>query len=195
MIGFPLPYPVGRAAELHSDLGSTWLATTPLAARMVRENAPHSRPLRAVWLAIWRPTGPLVCFWGPAEAGAVKSNPSVSRWDGAALAQKRAQVRRRLDLLSGTPCGLRPGRYLTPAALKEILDLVSGGDFRLKDHRTAQTPLIQMVREDRRLDPRVALREHHAGGLAPLGGRAAVDLVIPPGMGAGSQTETRTQRV
>jgi predicted Zn-dependent protease len=112
---------------------------------------------------------------------AVKSNLSGTRWDEAALQREVTRMRERLGPLSRVPHRLRPGRYrsfLAPAALKEILELVSWGGFGLKDHRTAQPPLIKMIREGRRLDAIVTLRENHAGGLTPR--FTAAGFIKPP---------------
>jgi predicted Zn-dependent protease len=101
---------------------------------------------------------------------AVKANLSGQVWNVAALAAKLAGVRRDLEILARPPKVIPPGRYrawLAPAAVAELLELLSWGGFGLKDHRTAQTPLLRLVREERRFDPRVTLREEHRRGLVP----------------------------
>jgi predicted Zn-dependent protease len=80
------------------------------------------------------------------------------------------EARETLALLARKPKTLTPGRYrvfLAPAALHELMSLLAWGGFGLKSHRTAQTPLIRMVREGLELDRQVSLFEDHAGGLAP----------------------------
>ncbi len=101
---------------------------------------------------------------------AVKANLSGLAWDPNALTDKLARVRRDLDILARPARAIPPGRYrayLAPAAVAEIFDLLAWGGFGLKDHKTAQTPLLRLARGERRLDSRVTLREEHARGLAP----------------------------
>ena len=50
--------------------------------------------------------------------------------------------------------------------MAELFDLLAWGGFGLKDHKTAQTPLLRLARGERHLDPRITLREEHARGLA-----------------------------
>lgn len=102
---------------------------------------------------------------------AVKSNLSGMTWNPQALEDKLAAVRRDLDILRRPPRVIPPGRYracLAPAAVAELLDLLAWGGFGLKDHRTAQTPLLRLARGERRLDARITLREEHGRGLVPL---------------------------
>ena len=101
---------------------------------------------------------------------AVKQNYAGFAWDHDILAGKIARDRETLALLGQTPRTLAPGRYrvfLSPAALFELMEMVSWGGFGLKSHRTAQTPLLGMLREGRTLHPGVSISEHHAAGLTP----------------------------
>jgi len=106
---------------------------------------------------------------------AVKQNYAGFAWDSEILAQKIAQARESLELLGQKPRTLEPGKYrvfLTPSALYELMKMVSWGGFGLKSHRTAQTPLLSMVREDATLHKDVTISEHHADGLTPRFTRA-----------------------
>jgi predicted Zn-dependent protease len=106
---------------------------------------------------------------------AVKQNYAGFVWDGDQLARKIAAGRESLELLGKTPRTLQPGRYrvfLAPSALHELLDVVGWGGFGLRSHRTAQTPLLGMLREGRTLHRDVTVSEHHAAGLAPRFTRA-----------------------
>jgi len=106
---------------------------------------------------------------------AVKLNYAGFVWRGDLLARRIARGRETLDLLGRTPRTLVPGRYrvfLAPDALYELMQLVGWGGFGLKSHRTAQTPLLGMVREGRMLHPEVSVTENHAHGLAPRFTRA-----------------------
>jgi len=106
---------------------------------------------------------------------AVKQNYAGFAWDSESLLQKIAHARDTLELLGQQPRTLEPGRYrvfLTPAALYELMGMVSWGGFGLKSHRTAQTPLLSMVREGAMLHKEVIISEHHAAGLTPRFTRA-----------------------
>jgi len=106
---------------------------------------------------------------------AVKQNYAGFAWDSELLAHKIATARDTLELLGHKPRTLEPGKYrvfLTPTALNELMGMVSWGGFGLKSHRTAQTPLLSMVREAATLHKDVTISEHHAAGLTPRFTRA-----------------------
>jgi predicted Zn-dependent protease len=106
---------------------------------------------------------------------AVKQNYAGFAWDSEILTQKIAQARDTLELLGQKPSTLEPGQYrvfLTPTALNELMKMVSWGGFGLKSHRTAQTPLLSMVREGVALHKDVTISERHADGLTPRFTRA-----------------------
>jgi predicted Zn-dependent protease len=106
---------------------------------------------------------------------AVKQNYAGFTWADDVVAQKIATARETLELLGRTPKRLEPGKYrvfLTPSALYELMGMVSWGGFGLKSHRTAQTPLLSMVREGVTLHPAVSISENHAAGLTPRFTRA-----------------------
>jgi predicted Zn-dependent protease len=106
---------------------------------------------------------------------AVKQNYAGFAWDGDHVRGKIATARETLALLGEPPRTLEPGRYrafLSPSALYELMEMVSWGGFGLKAHRTAQTPLLGMIREDRTLDPAINMCENHAAGLTPRFTRA-----------------------
>jgi predicted Zn-dependent protease len=115
--------------------------------------------------------------WSIYRAGdkAVKQNYSGFTWSDDVLVQKIAAARETLELLGRTPKRLEPGKYrvfLSPSALYELMSTVSWGGFGLKSHRTAQTPLLSMVREGVTLHPTVSITENHAAGLTPRFTRA-----------------------
>jgi predicted Zn-dependent protease len=106
---------------------------------------------------------------------AVKQNYAGFTWGAEHLVEKICRARETLEQLGQTPRTLQPGRYrvfLTPAAMKELMDMMSWGGFALKSHRTEQTPLLGMVREGLTLHKDVNISEHHAGGLTPRFTRA-----------------------
>jgi predicted Zn-dependent protease len=101
---------------------------------------------------------------------AVKLNAAGVHWDASSLRQKLDHARQTLELLQKPSKTIKPGHYrayLTPVALEEILSLLGWGGFGLKSHRTAQTPLIQLINDEVRLDERILLTEDHAAGLTP----------------------------
>lgn len=119
----------------------------------------------------WHSDGNFNFDWSVYQQGdkAVKQNYAGTDWQTDTLLGKLDYARETLALLGQPARSIPPGKYrvfLAPAALEAILELLNWGGFGLKSHRTAQTPLLRMVREDRRLDPRVRMVEHHRAGLA-----------------------------
>jgi len=101
---------------------------------------------------------------------AVKAAYAGTEWDALELERKVASAAEQLAVLARPSRALRPGRYrvyLTPAALYEILGVVSWGGFGLRAHRTKTTPLIKMIEEGRRLHADLQISEHTGGGIAP----------------------------
>ena len=101
---------------------------------------------------------------------AVKAGYAGTHWDPAALRERLAGVRRDLEIMARPTRTLSPGRYrayLAPQALVELTDMLSWGGFDLKSHRTHQTPLLRLVRGERRFHPGVGLYEDQARGLLP----------------------------
>ncbi|OOG23728.1 hypothetical protein B1C78_10365 [Thioalkalivibrio denitrificans] len=101
---------------------------------------------------------------------AVKQHHAGFVFDADTVTRQLTEARDTLPLLAKSPRRLTPGRYrvyLAPSAVHELMSLLAWVGFGLKSHRTAQTPLIRMVREGFQLDPRISLGEDHAGGLAP----------------------------
>ena len=108
------------------------------------------------------------CFYLQADR-AVKFDYAGTQWDARAFAAKAAAAKAHLKALARPARTLPPGGYrvyLTPAAMEEVMGMLSWGGFGLADHKTGTTPLIRM-REGQQLSPRVTLTENIAGGLAP----------------------------
>lgn len=108
------------------------------------------------------------CFYLQADR-AVKFDYAGTHWDRAAFAAKMESAKQQLSRLARNARTLAPGgyrAYLAPAAMEEIMTMLSWGGFSLADHRTGTTPLIRM-REGARLSPCITLTENIAGGLAP----------------------------
>ena len=101
---------------------------------------------------------------------AVKASLGGLVWDPQALAVKLAEMRLGLEVMARPARRLAPGRYrafLAPAAVEELMGMLAWGGFDLKSHRTRQTPLLKLVRGERRFDPRVSIREESERGLCP----------------------------
>jgi predicted Zn-dependent protease len=101
---------------------------------------------------------------------AVKVDYTGTSWDRAAFDAKMAGAKTRLAALARPPKTIAPGGYrvyLAPAAMEELISILSWGGFSLAAEKTATTPLIRMVAEDAKLDARVSLAENIADGLAP----------------------------
>jgi predicted Zn-dependent protease len=100
---------------------------------------------------------------------AVKASYSGFDWHPEALAEKIRRQRAELEILGRPERKIEPGRYrayLAPAALAELMDLLAWGGFGLRDHRTRQTPLLQLVDGEQRLHPGLTVIEEHRRGLA-----------------------------
>ena len=101
---------------------------------------------------------------------AVKSGYAGFDWEPRAFARKVEQAAAQLDVLGHGGRRIEPGRYrvyLAPAALLDIAGMLCWGGFGLKAHRTKQTPLLQMIGQERRLHPSLTVLENTAGGVAP----------------------------
>lgn len=129
---------------------------------------------------------------------AVKCDYAGATWEPEQLARRMDEARRKLAVLGRPAHKVPPGRYrvaLAPAAVGELLRLLSWGGFGLKAQRTKQSPLLRLVEGAERLDPRVRLVEDTRAGTSPNfqeqgylkpeavalvdGGRAAGALVSP----------------
>ena len=101
---------------------------------------------------------------------AVKQNYAGYQWDSDFFNQKITYARQALDLLSKTPKTIEPGRYrvfLSPSAVNELMQLLNWGAFGLKSHRTLQTPLLKLSKQEVKLHDEVCITENNAMGLTP----------------------------
>ena len=91
-------------------------------------------------------------------------------WDDDAFSVTVASARTQLEVLSRPAIHLDPGTYrtlLAPAAVAELIDLLSWGGFGLQARRTRETPLLHLVDGTDAFSPMVSLTEDTAGGVAP----------------------------
>jgi predicted Zn-dependent protease len=101
---------------------------------------------------------------------AVKAGYAGFEWKEDEFRRKVSWAAEQLDVLSHPPRTVSPGRYrvyLAPAALYDLVGLLSWGGFGLKSHRTKQTPLLRMAEGEARLHPAVSLAENTKDGIAP----------------------------
>lgn len=100
---------------------------------------------------------------------AVKSTYAGDAWDGAALEGRMRFAREQLARLGDRPKELAPGSYrafVAPAAMTELLGMLSWAGFGLKSRNTKQSALIRMSDQDARLSPLVTLDENTREGIA-----------------------------
>ena len=101
---------------------------------------------------------------------AVKCTYAGSSWASDDLTARMDAARTKLGVLDRTPVRIEPGAYrvyLAPAAVGELMDLLSRGGFSVKAHRTKQTPLLRMIDAGACVDPSFHVTENTADGLAP----------------------------
>ncbi|GAB3461976.1 TldD/PmbA family protein [Azotobacter salinestris] len=104
-----------------------------------------------------------------ANGQAVKSAYAGQRWDALAFARRMASAREQLEYLGRPARTLAPGdyrAYLAPAALDEILDMLSGG-FSAQALASGGSPLQRLFAGQAQLSPLLHLHERINGGLAP----------------------------
>jgi predicted Zn-dependent protease len=100
----------------------------------------------------------------------VKTSYAGFEWDRAAFDRKVDDAREQMAVLAGPGKTIDPGAYrvyLPPAAMEEVVMMLSMGGFSLKAQRTKSTCLLKMVEEGRTLSPLVTIRENTAEGLSP----------------------------
>ncbi len=116
---------------------------------------------------------------------AVKADYAGSRWDSAEFASRLADARQQLEYLGRPAHPLQPGdyrAYLAPAALDEVLGMLSWTGFSARALANKESPLQRLQDGSARFSPLVDLDERVAGALAPAFGpegapRSDVQLV------------------
>lgn len=105
-----------------------------------------------------------------AKDRAAKNSYAGTAWSDDEFGRKLDWSERQLAALARPAIDLEPGRYrtyLAPAAMSELLGILSWGGFGLKSHRTMSTPFLRMVTDGARLHDQVSITEDIAGGTAP----------------------------
>jgi predicted Zn-dependent protease len=100
---------------------------------------------------------------------AVKSTYAGAEWSSGIFEGKMRFAREQLARLGEKPREIAPGAYrafFSPAAMTEILGMLSWAGFGLKSRNTKQSALIRMADQGARLSPLVTLRENTREGIA-----------------------------
>src|SRR3954470_2794554 len=100
---------------------------------------------------------------------AVKTSYAGFDWDAGAFAQKMVRAAEEVELLAAPRRTLEPGlyrAYLAPAAMAEVMSMLSWGGFSVRARQTKQSPLLAM-QEGRTLSGQVTIVENVAEGIAP----------------------------
>ncbi len=101
---------------------------------------------------------------------AVKGAYAGVDWEEEALRAKLAAGWEDLNVLGHAPRSLSPGKYrvyLAPAAMHELMSILSWGGFGLRDKMTQVSPFLRLQQGDAKLARSVDLSEDIGGGTAP----------------------------
>ncbi len=101
---------------------------------------------------------------------AVKQSYAGHTWNEETLKEKLTQQKQQLQHMARPARSLQPGSYrayLAPAALEELINMLGWGGFGLKSQRTRQSPLMKLIRGEKKLSDKVNLQEDYTRGLTP----------------------------
>ncbi len=101
---------------------------------------------------------------------AVKTAYAGMDWDEAAFLRKVELASKQLEALKREPVTISPDGYrvyLAPAAVYDMVGMLSWGGFGLKAHKTRQTPLLKLLSGDAALADSLTIRENTVEGVAP----------------------------
>jgi predicted Zn-dependent protease len=100
---------------------------------------------------------------------AVKTSYAGAEWEAGAFEAKMRFAREQLARLGEPAKRLEPGAYrafLAPAAVNELLGMMSWAGFGLKSRNTKQTAFVRMIDQGARLSPLVTIAENTGEGIA-----------------------------
>ncbi|MBB3102324.1 TldD/PmbA family protein [Azomonas macrocytogenes] len=135
-------------------------------------NGPQYRGFASSWGAFgWHAASSFSFDWSlfHDNGQAVKSTYAGQRWDNEAFIRRMAFAYEQLDYLGRPARTLAPGdyrAYLAPAAVEEILGMLSWG-FSAQALATGASPLQRLFGGSVPLSPLLSIDERVAGGLAP----------------------------
>lgn len=101
---------------------------------------------------------------------AVKASYAGHEWSADGFARRFSQARQQLELLGRPLRTLAPGQYrayLAPAALEEIMGLLSWGGFSAQSIASKSSPLQKLYAGDQSFSPLVSIDEQVSGSLSP----------------------------
>jgi predicted Zn-dependent protease len=101
---------------------------------------------------------------------AVKASYAGAQWDSQRFAQRMQLAREQLAFLGRPAHVLAPGQYrayLAPAALEEVMSMLSWGGFSAQALASKASPLQKLYAGDARLSPLVSLDEQVSQSLSP----------------------------
>ena len=101
---------------------------------------------------------------------AVKASYAGDNWDSERFAQRMQLAREQLAFLERPLHTLAPGEYrayLAPAALEEVMSMLSWGGFSAQALASKYSPLQRLYAGDAQLSPLVSLDEHVSQSLSP----------------------------
>ncbi|MFJ4196335.1 TldD/PmbA family protein [Pseudomonas sp. NPDC089534] len=101
---------------------------------------------------------------------AVKASYAGHDWSREGFAQRFAQAREQLAFLGRPLRTLAPGQYrayLAPAALEEIMGMLSWGGFSAQSIASKSSPLQKLYAGDQAFSPLVCVDEQVSGSLSP----------------------------
>ena len=133
---------------------------------------------------------------------AAKSSYAGFEWNTDVLRAKIIRAANDVAILRRPARQIDPGAYrvfLAPAAMAEIVSMMTWGGFSAKARATRQSPLQKLYDGQASLSPMVSIAEHTAGGLSPAvqsDGFRRPDRVplIDAGKAAGLLVSPRTAR-
>ena len=101
---------------------------------------------------------------------AVKSTYASETWSTQEMARRIHSARDQLKFLTASPRSIEPGQYrafLAPAAMDELISMLSWDGVSGRSQRTRQSSLQKLVDGEAALSPMISLRENTVDGLAP----------------------------
>ncbi len=136
------------------------------------------------------------------EEQAVKGTFAGSKWDKMAYVAKINDAKKQLELLSRPAKTLSKGEYKTyfaPAAVAELLTMLSWGGVSEGDIQRGSSALAALSRQEKQLSPKFSLKENFQLGLVPrfndLGEIAPPELpVIEKGILVNTLVNSRTAK-
>ncbi|MDJ0522614.1 MAG: metallopeptidase TldD-related protein [Planctomycetota bacterium] len=161
-----LPAPEHSLEEIRSSAGGNDLVGIYAAGAIGRGFA------NSLGQRNWYETWNYNLDWSLHHAGdkAVKAGYAGFEWDDATFRRKVEVAGRQMDALAREPRTISPGHYrvyFTPAAVNDLVGILSWGGFGLQAHKARQTPLLKLVEGEASMSEAVTLRENTAEGIAP----------------------------